>query len=40
MGRHDRLFKELLTLFLCEFLELFLPDLAELVDPSSVGRGS
>lgn len=34
--RHDRLFKELLTLFLYEFLELFVPDLAKLVDPATI----
>lgn len=33
---HDRLFKELLGTFLYEFLELFLPELAERVDPSSL----
>jgi hypothetical protein len=33
---HDRLFKELLGAFLYEFLELFLPDLANLVDPESI----
>ena len=34
--RHDRLFKELLTLFLYEFLELFLPEIAEAIDPASI----
>src|SRR5206468_1060686 len=29
---HDRLFKELLTTFFVEFVELFLPDLAALMD--------
>ena len=33
---HDRLFKELLGTFLSEFLELFLPELAEQVEPGSL----
>ncbi|MCA9794134.1 MAG: flagellar assembly protein H [Candidatus Eremiobacteraeota bacterium] len=33
---HDRLFKELLTLFLYEFVELFLPTLADAIEPSSI----
>jgi Domain of unknown function (DUF4351)/Putative transposase, YhgA-like len=33
---HDRLFKELLSTFFLEFLELFLPDLARQIEPDSV----
>ena len=33
---HDRLFKELLTTFLPEFLELFCPELAAKLDPGSL----
>lgn len=33
---HDRLFKELLSTFFVEFLELFLPQVARSIDPSSV----
>ncbi len=33
---HDRLFKELLGTFLYEFLELFLPELAERIEPGSL----
>jgi hypothetical protein len=33
---HDRLFKELLTTFFVEFLQLFFPKLAALIDPESV----
>lgn len=33
---HDRLFKELLGTFLMEFLELFLPELAEQIEPGSL----
>lgn len=33
---HDRLFKELLGTFLIEFLELFLPELAERIEPGSL----
>lgn len=33
---HDRNFKELISTFFMEFLELFLPELAEMVDPDSV----
>jgi predicted transposase YdaD len=33
---HDRLFKELLSTFFMEFLELFLPDLASQIDPTSI----
>ena len=32
--KHDRLFKELLTSFFYQFLELFFGDLAELIDRS------
>lgn len=34
---HDRLFKELLSTFFVEFLELFLPQVAGLIDRDSVG---
>lgn len=33
---HDRLFKELLSTFFVEFLELFLPQVARSIDPDSV----
>ncbi len=33
---HDQLFKRLLTTFFIEFIELFLPDVAPYIDPSSV----
>ncbi len=33
---HDRLFKELLTTFFIEFLELFLPEVAAFVEPGSL----
>ena len=33
---HDRLFKELLSTFFIEFLELFLPELASTIEPDSV----
>ena len=33
---HDRLFKELLTTFLLDFLEVFCPELAEYLDPDSL----
>ena len=33
---HDRLFKELLTAFFREFLELFFPGLAAKLDPDSI----
>ncbi|WP_404783510.1 Rpn family recombination-promoting nuclease/putative transposase [Altericista sp. CCNU0014] len=36
MTDHDRLFKELLSTFFMEFLELFLPELALQVEPESV----
>ena len=36
MIQHDRLFKELLTTHFLEFLDLFLPELAALVEPGSI----
>jgi hypothetical protein len=33
---HDRLFKELVSTFFVEFLELFLPQVARLIDRHSV----
>jgi hypothetical protein len=36
MTDHDRLFKELLSTFFMAFLELFNPNLAETIDPSSI----
>ncbi len=36
MTDHDRLFKELLTTFFIEFLELFLPEVAAFVEPDSL----
>src|SRR5262245_43537722 len=33
---HDRLFKELLTTFFVEFLELFVPKLAAELDPTTI----
>ncbi|MEL6383576.1 MAG: PD-(D/E)XK nuclease family transposase, partial [Cyanobacteria bacterium J06626_18] len=36
MPDHDRLFKELLSTFFVEFLELFLPDLANTIEPNSI----
>ena len=36
MTNHDRLFKELLTTFFMEFLELFFPKVAAYVDPGSL----
>lgn len=33
---HDRLFKELITTFFVEFLELFFPVLAQKLDPTSL----
>jgi hypothetical protein len=33
---HDRLFKELISAFFIEFIELFFPDLAKHIDPSSL----
>jgi hypothetical protein len=33
---HDRLFKELLSTFFLEFLELFLPELRATIDPNSI----
>lgn len=36
MADHDRLFKELITTFFIEFLDLFLPEMLEYIDPDSV----
>ena len=36
MINHDRLFKELLTTFFVEFIELFLPDVMDYLDTSSL----
>lgn len=36
MTNHDRLFKELISTFFMEFLELFLPQVAEYIDPKSL----
>jgi predicted transposase YdaD len=36
MTDHDRLFKELLSTFFLEFLELFLPQVAREIDPDSI----
>ncbi len=36
MTDHDRLFKELLSTFFLEFLELFLPQVARAIEPDSV----
>jgi len=36
MIKHDRLFKELIETFFMEFLELFFPEVAAYVDPSSI----
>ncbi len=33
---HDKLFKELISTFFLEFLDLFLPDVAKIIDPDSV----
>ncbi|OLP19523.1 flagellar assembly protein H, partial [Leptolyngbya sp. 'hensonii'] len=33
---HDRLFKALLSTFFLEFLELFIPELAQTIDPDSI----
>ncbi len=33
---HDRIFKELISTFFLEFLELFLPELASTIDPHSI----
>lgn len=33
---HDRIFKELLTVFFVEFVQLFLPDVAAYLDPTSI----
>jgi hypothetical protein len=37
MINHDRLFKELLQAFFCEFIDLFLPEVAAYLDRTSVG---
>jgi Putative transposase, YhgA-like len=37
MTDHDRLFKELLSTFFLEFLELFLPQVAREIEPDSIG---
>ncbi|HEY9906616.1 MAG TPA: hypothetical protein V6D18_03275 [Thermosynechococcaceae cyanobacterium] len=36
MTDHDRLFKELLSTFFIEFLELFVPAVARTINPDSV----
>ena len=36
MTDHDRLFKELLSTFFIDFLELFLPEIAAQIDPTSI----
>jgi predicted transposase YdaD len=36
MIEHDRLFKELISTFFVEFVELFLPELAKYLDPNSI----
>ncbi len=36
MTDHDRLFKELLSTFFIEFLQLFVPDVVETIDPASL----
>jgi len=36
MTEHDRLFKELLSTFFVEFLDLFLPQIANTIDRSSL----
>ena len=36
MVDHDRLFKELLTTFLVEFIALFFPTVAEYLEPGSI----
>jgi hypothetical protein len=33
---HDQNFKELLTTFFIEFLELFLPEVAAMIDPTAI----
>jgi predicted transposase YdaD len=37
MTDHDRLFKELLSTFFVEFLELFLPQVVDAIEPDSIG---
>ena len=36
MSEHDQLFKELLTTFFVEFVELFLPEVHAFLDPGSI----
>ena len=36
MTDHDRLFKELLTTFFIEFLDLFLPEVSAFLEPDSI----
>lgn len=36
MTDHDRLFKELLSTFFLEFLQLFLPEVASSIEPESI----
>lgn len=36
MIEHDRLFKELLSTFFLEFLQLFLPQVARQIEPASI----
>lgn len=33
---HDQLFKELISTFFLEFLQLFVPDLASTIEPDSI----
>jgi hypothetical protein len=33
---HDQIFKELISMFFMEFLELFLPEVAKTIDPNSI----
>jgi hypothetical protein len=33
---HDQIFKELISTFFMEFLELFLPEIAATIDPGSI----
>jgi len=39
MTDHDELFKQLLSTFFIEFLELFLPQVADSIDRDSVKEG-
>jgi len=36
MPDHDRLFKDLLSTFFVEFLELFIPELADTIERDSI----